>query len=97
MEVAITKFGLMAGTVGTTGAIVAACAACCVSIPLAGPLLAWVGLSGFGAVATGWYLPVASVSALGLGIFVFVLHRRRVIRRSTQSADGCGCDSRCHT
>lgn len=97
MEVTKTRFGTIAGTVGTTGAIVVACAACCVSIPLAGPLLAWLGLSSFGAVATGWYLPVAGVSALGLGIFFFVRHRRSVIQRSTQSADGCGYGSRCQT
>ena len=95
MEAAKTKFGPIAGTVGTTGAIVAACAACCVSIPVAGPLLAWLGLSGVGAATTGWYLPVAGVSALGLGVLLFVRHRRRITQRSTQIADGNGCGSRC--
>ena len=90
MEAAKTKFGSIAGTVGTTGAIVAACAACCVGIPVAVPLLAWLGLSGVGAATTGWYLPVAGVSAFGLGVLLFVRHRRSVTQRSMQSADGGG-------
>ena len=90
MDAAKTKFESITGSVGATGAIVAACAACCVSIPVVGPLLAWLGLSGIGAVATGWYLPVAGVSALGLGIFLLARHRRRLTQRPSHRADGCG-------
>lgn len=97
MTVTKTRLGAVAGTVGTAGAVVVACAACCVSIPLVGPVLAWLGLSSLGAVTSDWYLPLAGVSALGLGVFLFVRHRRSANRLPTQSADGCGCGSSCKT
>ena len=50
MTVTKTRLGAVAGTAGTAGAVVVACAACCVSIPLVGPVLAWPGLSSLGAV-----------------------------------------------
>lgn len=80
MKVTKTSRGALTKTVGTAGTLAAACAACCVSIPLVGPLLAWLGLSGVGAAATGWYLPVAGVFALGLGVFLVIRRRRKACR-----------------
>ena len=94
MKVTKTRIGAVAGTIGTAGAVAAACVACCVSVPIVGPLLAWLGLSSLGAALTGWYLSVAGVSGLGLGIVLIVHHRRSVNRPTAQSAVGCQCGSR---
>lgn len=95
MKVTKTKLGSVAGAVGATGAVAAACAACCVSIPLVTPLFAWLGLSGLGAAATGWYLPVTGVSTLGIGAFLIARRRRKAKSILTQSTSGCGCGSSC--
>jgi hypothetical protein len=84
MKVTKTSRAALTKTVGTAGTLAAACAACCVSIPMVGPLLAWLGLSSVGAAVTGWYLPVAAASALGLGILLFVRRRRKACRVGTR-------------
>ena len=94
MKEAKKKIGIAAGTIG---AAAAACAACCVSIPVIGSLMAWLGLSGLGAAAMGWYLLAAGVSALGLGLLLFVRHRRNASRQPTDSVGDCGCRNSCQT
>lgn len=94
MKVTKSRIGAVAGTIGTTGAVAAACVACCVGVPMVGPLLAWLGLSSLGAALTGWYLPVAGVSMLGLGVVLLVQHRRSRNRPSAHRAAGCECGSR---
>lgn len=88
MKVTKSNIGAAAGTIGTAGAVAAACVACCVGVPVVGPLLAWLGLSSLGAVLTaGWYLPVAGLFILGLGIVLLVRHRRSIYRaHGTQCA-----------
>jgi hypothetical protein len=78
------------GTAGAAGVALAACAACCA--PLVAPLLAWFGLSGLTMATTGWYVEIAAVSTMGLGVF-FLLRRRQAINRSRScQVDGnCGC------
>jgi hypothetical protein len=73
-----------AAAAGTAGALAAACAACCATMPLATPLLAYAGISGLGAWATGWYLPVA-VAATAVVVGTLILRRRRLAGQA-----GCG-------
>ncbi|MDB5823423.1 MAG: hypothetical protein JWR21_2127 [Herminiimonas sp.] len=98
MENTVAKVGATTKAVGAAGAIAAACAACCVSLPLVGPMLAWLGLSGLGFTTFGWSLPLAGAVILALGIFAVIL-RRRSSRRVTQqsSATSCDCTGSCKT
>lgn len=77
---------------GAAGAAIAACAACCA--PLLAPLLAWLGLSGMGMAAAGWYVEIAVLAAAGL-CGVLVLRHRRAARqaKSCRVDGGCGCGS----
>lgn len=75
--------------IGAAGATVAACAACCISLPLLGPVLAWLGITGLGALAAGWQVGIAAVAA---GFTVIFAYRYR--RRSMQRRRSCSCDSR---
>jgi hypothetical protein len=92
MEMKI-KRGILTSAFGAAGATAAACAACCLSFPLLGPLSAWLGLAGFGAVATGWYLAGAGVFAFGL--LAYLLVRRR--RCSPEHKNTCACSTSCKT
>lgn len=83
------------GAFAVVGATIAACAACCISIPLVVSLLAWAGISGVGALATGWYLGAAGVFVAGLlGYYLVRRHRKGRARREAAS---CGCESTCRT
>lgn len=84
-----------AWTFGAAGIMAASCAACCISVPILGPLLAWLGVAGLGAAATGWYVAVASAFALGIGVFFIVRHRRRRGHRAAQSERTCDCSTSC--
>ena len=72
MTTSKTKVGA-AGVAGAA-ALVAACIACC--IPLIAPILAWLGITSLGAVATGWYIGAIGVLALGAAAMLFVRHKR---------------------
>ena len=96
MELTRKKRGIgtyAAGAAGAAGVTAAACAACCISLPLLSPLLAWLGLAGFGALATGWY--VAAGGALAAGVAAYVFFRRR--RCSPARGDTCSCTTSCKT
>jgi hypothetical protein len=83
-----------AGAAGAAGVALAACAACCVPLvaPVVAPVLAWFGLSSLGMAATGWYVEIAAGSALALGGFLLLRHRKTKNRVQTCEADGsCGC------
>lgn len=77
------------GAAGIAGGAAVACAACCVSLPLIGPVLAWLGIAGFGAAMTGWYVTMAAAFAAGVGIFLLVRERRRSVRRRTHGSGAC--------
>jgi len=93
MELTRKKRGIGAYAAGAAGATAAACAACCISLPLLGPMLAWFGLAGFGAWATGWY--VAAGGALAARVAAYVFFRRR--RCSPPRGDACSCTTSCKT
>lgn len=95
MELTRKKRGIPAHTVGAAGITVAACAACCISLPLLGPVLAWLGITSLGAIASGWYVAAASVFAAGVAAGVFVRWRRRSAPLSTQRDSTCGCGTSC--
>ena len=80
----------------TAGALAVACAACCATIPLAAPLLAYLGLSGLGAWATGWYLPIAGAAA-AVVMGALLLRRRRLATMSNPASKTCGCKAVCGT
>lgn len=62
-------------TVGAAaGVVAAACMACCVSLALVAPLLAWFGLSGLGFSTFGWSLPFAVLAMLAVPIFLAIHH-----------------------
>jgi hypothetical protein len=94
MESARKKRGIGTRTIGTAGAIAAACAAGCISLPLIAPVLAWLGISSLGAVATGWYLAMAGLFAAGLGLLILFRRRSCPIRAQRQSSGTCGCSSK---
>jgi len=74
---------------------VAACAACCVSVPFIAPLLAWLGISSLGAIASGWDLAMAGIFAIGLAGF-FLMRRRRAVSCSAAATKGeCDCGGSC--
>lgn len=84
------------GTAGAAGVALAACAACCA--PLVAPLLAWFGLSSLGMATTGWYVEIAVGSALVLGGFLLLRHRKAMNRARACQLDGrCGCGSSSRT
>lgn len=98
MELKRTDTKTSAGTAGAAGAVglaAAACVACC--LPLLAPVLAWFGLAGLGAAASGWYLAAAGIAAAGLGAVLFIL-RRRAARALHRAGSGrCGCATSCKT
>lgn len=97
MKISKTKVGAAAGVAGVTGmaALIAACIPCCIS--LAAPMLAWLGLTSFGAAATGWYAAALGVFALGAAVILYVRFRRgascQVRRVESTCACGPGCNS----
>jgi membrane protein implicated in regulation of membrane protease activity len=98
MESQETKRGIRTRTTATlAGATVAACAACCISLPLLAPVLAWLGIGSLGALAAGWnagmVAAIAAAIAAGIGtIYVF-----RQWRRSTRRNKSCDCNTQCST
>lgn len=74
MNVSKTKMGTATGVVGAA-ALIAACIPCCIS--LAVPLLAWLGITSLGALATSWYIATIGVFALGAAAILYVRFRRR--------------------
>ncbi|HEV2611690.1 MAG TPA: hypothetical protein VGU61_15585 [Noviherbaspirillum sp.] len=94
MEIKDRKLGIRKNrttAMGAAGATVAACAACCISLPLLGPMLAWLGITGLGTLATGWHVGMAAAVAAGFAVIFVYRHRRRSMQRSKS----CGCNSRC--
>ena len=85
----IKKAGTVA-SVGTGGAMLLACAACCA--PLAAPVLAWLGLAGvafMGPVGVG----AATVGAVALVWMAVVWRRRRFRCQITNNANpACSID-----
>ena len=83
-------------TAALAGATVAACAACCISLPLLGPVLAWLGISSLGALAAGWHGGVVAATVAGFAAVaaIYVAWQRR---RSTRRNKSCDCDTRCST
>lgn len=96
MELTRKKRGVRAQILGAVGVTAIACAACCASLPLIGPVLAWLGLAGIGAIATGWEIAAAAVFALGVGAFLLVRQYRRSVLPPTHSG-ACGCRTSCKT
>jgi membrane protein implicated in regulation of membrane protease activity len=76
---------------GILGAAAAACVACCVGAAFMLPMLGWLGLTGIGAIATGWYLPMAGVFVVAL--VAFVVRRRVHAENKVSTQNGCGCNS----
>jgi hypothetical protein len=93
MELTRKKRGIWTYTIGAAGATAAACAACCISLPLLGPVLAWLSITGLGVVATGWYVAMAVVFAVGIAVFFFARQRRQLAQRNGT----CGCSTSCKT
>ena len=85
-----------AAAAGTAGALAIACAACCATIPLAAPLLAYLGISGLGAWAAGWYLPIAGAAA-AVVVGALLLRRRRLAKAASPASKTCGCKTACST
>lgn len=94
MELARKKRGVWAGALGAAGVTVGACAACCVSLPLLGPLLAWLGIAGLSGMATSWYV-AASVLGIGVAALLFVRRRHRLALRAMPRNGTCDCGSSC--
>lgn len=74
-------------------ALIAACIPCCIS--LAAPILAWLGLTSFGAVATGWYFAAMSVFALGAAVMLYGRFRRGASCRVQPVKSTCACGTGC--
>jgi hypothetical protein len=79
------KFAGRAGVIAAITAGVAACAGCCA--PLIAPLVAWLGISTLGAAATGWYLGMAGLFALGVSAILWLRHRPKSF--AIMSDDAC--------
>ncbi|QAU34134.1 hypothetical protein [Janthinobacterium sp. 17J80-10] len=79
------RFASRAGVIAAITAGVVACAGCCA--PLIAPLVAWLGISALGAAATGWYLGIAGLFALGVSAILWLRHRRKSL--SIMSDDAC--------
>lgn len=96
METKEKKRGIRTGTtaaLGAAGVTAAACAACCISLPLLGPVLAWLGIAGLGGLVTGWHVGMAAVFATGIAVIYGFRHWRRLERMNRD----CGCKIRCST
>ncbi|CAN5315926.1 hypothetical protein BH11PSE11_BH11PSE11_34820 [soil metagenome] len=85
------KFAWLAGGV----ALLAACIPCC--LPLAAPILAWLGIASLGAVATGWYVAGMGVSALGVAAILYARSRRGASCGTREGESGCDCGTACKT
>lgn len=94
MSISKTKASTAAGVAGAA-ALVAACIPCCIS--LAAPILAWLGITSLGAVATGWYWGAIGVFALGAAAMLFVRHRRGASCRIRQRETSCACGPSCNS
>lgn len=76
----------------------AACAACC-AVPLALPLLAGLGLAGFGVAgvtvpAFGWIAGLAAGAAmLASGLYLWRKRQAAPASCSVDASAGCGCAS----
>ena len=95
MELKRKKLPVSAGIVGLAGSTAVACVACCVSFPLLAPVLAWLGVAGLGAVASGWYLAMAF--AFVLGVVAILLWHRQGRRACARNARTCACNPHCKT
>ncbi|MES2933764.1 MAG: hypothetical protein V4805_09790 [Pseudomonadota bacterium] len=73
-------------TLGTIGLATVACAACC--LPLAAPMLTWLGISALGAGVSGWHLEIAGIAALGLAAYL-------VVRQRMAAAPGMSANAAC--
>lgn len=92
MKVSKAKVSAAAGMAGVA-ALVAACIPCCIS--LASPILAWLGLASFGAIATGWYFAAVGVFALGAAVILYARFRRGAHCQIRKVQSTCGCGTAC--
>lgn len=86
------KWGKTAGLAGAA-ALVAACIPCCVA--LAAPLLAWLGITSLGGMATGWYAGALVAFTIGTAAILFVRYRRSACCRPAPVKGACGCGGAC--
>lgn len=78
------------------GAVAMMCIPCCLSLPLAAPLLAWLGTFILGAAAARWYAGMAGVFLLGVGMLLWIRRRSRLTNPPTV-ASRCNCSGVCQT
>jgi hypothetical protein len=79
------------GLLGITLIGILACLPCCLA-PFVVPLMAWLGISAVGAVATGWYLDIAGIFALSVAMFYWMQKRKKIVPSCAINPNKCGCD-----
>lgn len=82
MKKSVKAFGVLGGTA-------AACVACCAGTAFMLPMVGWLGLTGFGAIATGWYWPMAGIFALA--IVALIVRRSEHVKTTPSPQTSCGC------
>ncbi|MES2932682.1 MAG: hypothetical protein V4805_04260 [Pseudomonadota bacterium] len=81
---------------GSIGLVVLACIPCCLALPVAAPLVAWLGAVTLGAAATEEYLCMAGIFLLGLGGFLIFRRHQITVRQKQAAAGQCDCATNCN-